>query len=350
MTRFSRAVLVISVLVWSIAASAKVPDVKAADVDVSVYLVGDAGVTGSPLFAALETDIRKRIDGIGASHVAVIFLGDNVYPRGVEPKGASAVLRAQADAANIAPDVQIFFVAGNHDWDQGRQDGLDRVRRETELIDAMTDNVYMLPGWGCPGPVARNLGRGLRVIALDTQWWLHPWRKPKSEQCQFNTKASVETAITALLNEDGGRQTIVVAHHPFVSGGSHGNGRTSPQDYNNSVNVAMRTSMQTAIRAARRQPLAWVSGHEHTLEVLKGNSARYLLVSGAGKYGDTEPVTPRSAPEGRWLFPTERRARPVAGFMRLDMRKSGAPPRLGVFELSREDKKSLVEVYSLLLQ
>jgi Calcineurin-like phosphoesterase len=318
---------------------------------VSVYLVGDAGVDGSPLFAALEADVRKRVDDVGASHVAVIFLGDNVYPRGIEPKGSSAVLRAQADAANIAPGVQIFFVAGNHDWDQGRQDGLDRVRRETELVDAMTDNVYMLPGWGCPGPVARNLGRGLRVIALDTQWWLHPWRKPKSDQCQYNTKESVEAALTGLLNDDaGGRQTIVVAHHPFVSGGSHGNGRTSPQDYNNAVNLGMRTSMQRAIRAAQRQPLAWVSGHEHTLEVLKGNSARYLVVSGAGKYGDTEPVTPRVAPEGTWLFPTERRARPVAGFMRLDTTRSGAPARLGVFELSREDRKTLVEVYSLLME
>ena len=327
-----------------------VPAVRPSDVDVSVYLVGDAGVSGSPLFAALASDIRARVDAVGASHVAVIFLGDNVYPRGVEPGRASQVLQAQVDAANIAPNVQIFFVAGNHDWDQGRQDGLARVRRETELVTAMADNVYMLPGWGCPGPVARDVGRGLRIIALDSQWWLHPWRKPLPGQCPSDTKLNVEEAITKALDDDSGRQTIVVAHHPLVSGGSHGSGRMSPQDYRNPINVAMRASFQHAIREARRPPLAWVSGHEHTLEVLRGNSARYLLVSGAGKYGDTDPVTPRAAPEGEWLFPTQRRSRPLAGFMRLDVTRSGAPARLGVFELSRDDRTKLFEVYSLLLE
>ena len=47
------------------------------------------------------------------------------------------------------------------------------------------------PGNGCPGPVTLDIGR-LRLINLDSQWWLHEFIVRDSvSNCPQNTMAAV---------------------------------------------------------------------------------------------------------------------------------------------------------------
>lgn len=297
-------------------------DVAFDNVDMSVFLVGDAGVPRNPLLPLLARAIDARIAALGAERVAVIFLGDNEYPYGSGP--TSPIVEAQVNAANRDPAARVFFVPGNHDWAQGREVGLERVRNQERIVSNGA-NVVLLPGGGCPGPVATNLGTRLRVIAVDTQWYLDDQVKP--EGCHPDGSPS---ALTELLDAGGARETIIVAHHPLRSGGGHGV-RRGRQDQNHRVNRAMRDGFLRAIAAAQARPLAWVSGHEHTLEVQEGLGARFHLVSGAGKYHDTERV--RRANEPEWIFPADTQWRPAnGGFLRLDITRDGSPARVGVFE------------------
>ena len=56
----------------------------------SVFLVGDAGEPGkNPVLDLLKTELEKVGD-----RGSVIFLGDNIYPQGMPPKGHK--LRAEA--------------------------------------------------------------------------------------------------------------------------------------------------------------------------------------------------------------------------------------------------------------
>jgi hypothetical protein len=58
------------------------------------------------------------------------------------------------------------------------------------------------------------------------------------------------------------------------------------------------------------RPLLWVAGHDHGLQVLRGETARYLVLSGAGILGHTtQPARLDST-----LF-----ASGEAGFVRLDL-------------------------------
>jgi hypothetical protein len=171
--------------------------------------------------------------------------------------------------------------------------GLYSVRLEERMIAALSGgrDVRMLPGNGCPGPVSFDVGR-LRFIALDTQWWLHEFIvKDAQSKCPANPGA-----VTAALREElrpttEGRVTIVAGHHPLMTGGEHGGycGAAgpfhrfggSPQDILSSLNRAMRDSLESAFTS--NPPLAYVSGHDHNLQILKGGlPVRYLLVSGAG--------------------------------------------------------------------
>ena len=86
----------------------------------------------------------------------------------------------------------------------------------------------------------------------------------------------------------------------------------------------MIRAMDSATAGAR--PLAWVAGHEHTLQVLEGGAAEYLLVSGTGYYGHSSPVG--------WLDRT-RYASSRAGFLRVDALADGRI-RLGVVEVAAD--------------
>lgn len=316
-----------------LAPQAVVPAIAADNVDVSVFLIGDAGRPLNPLLTLLSREIDARIAALGPSRVAVIFLGDNEYPRGSR-RESSPIVEAQVNAARRHADMRVLFVPGNHDWAQGRSEGLRHVRNQERIVTRA--NGTMLPGGGCPGPVTVDLGARLRVVAVDTHWYLHDKEKP------LDCRAP---SLTEVLNEAGGRESIVVAHHPLRSGGSHGVRGLSRQDQLHAVNRAMVDAFVRDLSAARTRPLAWVSGHEHTLEVQEGLGAQFLLVSGAGKYDDTERVELANKPE--WIFPKDPHWRPAnGGFLRLDITRDGSPARVVVYE-SRGG--ALAEVASLSL-
>ncbi len=297
----------------------------------SVFLIGDAGERGADdqVLAALREEVTAVSASLGSGHVAVVFLGDNIYNDGLPDENtrdfgrALALLRAQVQSANVNPGVSVYFAPGNHDWDNKGREGLERIRRQTqELTRSGRPNVEMLPGNGCPGPVVRPAGDRLQIVFLDTQWWLHEFERPTAADCDPITEAGVTAAITNVLSNANGRLSIVVAHHPLISGGPHGTDRTpDEQDQGDARNLHMRTAIIGAFQAS--PPLAWASGHEHTLEVLQGGGAQFLLVSGTGNFGHTDHTTPDRT-RGTWLFPSSR-VRLSGGYMRLDIPAEGTP-------------------------
>jgi hypothetical protein len=314
----------------------------------SVFLVGDAGDRGAKdeVLAALHEEVQEASAALGSGHVTVIFLGDNIYNNGLPDengtsdfKRAFALLKAQVDSANVNSGVEVFFVPGNHDWDhQGRQ-GLARIKRQTRELRNFGSNVEMLPGDGCPGPSVKTAGDRLQILFLDTQWWLHQFTRPAAADCTPGTEADVTAAIEKALADAGGRFSILVAHHPLTSGGPHGTERkpdTNEQDQDHPTNLHMRTAIRGALKPA---PLAWASGHDHTLEVLQGGGAQFLLVSGAGNFSHTESTIPDPT-RGTWLFPTGK-SRPTGGYIRLDIPATGAPA-VDVITVDKNRKRKTV--------
>jgi hypothetical protein len=184
-------------------------------------------------------------------------------------------------------------------------------------------NVTLLPGGGCPGPVAIDVGR-LRLVALDSQWWLHNYIvRDSSSACPTNTPGTVTAALREQVRPPGqGRIVLVAAHHPLMTGGPHGGycGVTGPfrrfggrsQDIISSANREMRDSIRSAFNG--HPPLAYVAGHDHNLQVLRGGGdVDYILVSGAGSETKTEcAVRLRES-----YYVSQHRP----GFMRIDIMK-----------------------------
>ncbi|MFL5491844.1 MAG: metallophosphoesterase, partial [Gemmatimonadales bacterium] len=102
-------------------APAPVPQISPQEIATRIYLIGDAGApraAGEPVLEALSRDLAaQRVETV------VVFLGDNVYPKGLpapqDPERAEAErrLRTQLQVVERA-GVKGYFVLGNHDWNR----------------------------------------------------------------------------------------------------------------------------------------------------------------------------------------------------------------------------------------
>lgn len=307
-----------------------VDDVRDAPAVAEVLLVGDAGKPapgGDPVLLAAE-----RMAAQAPERTVVVFLGDNVYPDGMpEEPGprrteAERILQAQLDVP-LRSGARGIFVSGNHDWDHSGPEGWEQARIQEEYIRANGGRrVVLLPGGGCPGPAVVDLPGGLRVVALDSQWWLHPHDKPRPppDDCPATTDAAVVARLRAVLREAAGRPVVVVAHHPLFSGGTHGVfpllptryaplPRFSAQDLGHPLYRHMRRVLHSAF--AEHPPLVHAAGHDHNLQLLRTAGAQFQVVSGTGIFGHTGRVR---------HLPGTLYARRASGFMRLSLRADGA--------------------------
>jgi len=344
--------------------SVPVPELRPEDVAVSLYLIGDAGKpdsAGEPVLLALGHELASR-----RSQRVVVFLGDNAYPRGLPAPGRPG--RHEAER-NLAAQVEVvtssgasgYFVPGNHDWAKYGAEGWEAVRRQAAFVDSVSrGRVLLQPRGGCPGPSVVDIGSRLRLVLLDTQWWLHSGPKPRDpgSDCSADAEGEIVDSLRAALTGASGRLVVLAEHHPLRSGGVHGGyfgwkdhifplraikpwlwvplpliGSLYPaarQQGISSQDIPSRL-YQRLIAAFRRAfavapPALYAAGHDHNLQVLTGGSARLELVSGAGIYGHTGDALHI----GGSLFASR-----ASGFARLDVPRAG-PARLAVLEVDSE--------------
>ncbi|MBI4503841.1 MAG: metallophosphoesterase [Gemmatimonadetes bacterium] len=324
----------------------------------TVLLIGDAGEPAQDSEPVLQAAAREIAEA--GERATVVFLGDNIYPGGMPDSTAGDLaeaerrINAQIDLVRWS-GAHGIFVPGNHDWDNGGQEGWERIRREARYVRPRgNDRIVFVPDDGCPGPSVLDAGPLVRLILLDTQWWLHNGPKPEhpSSTCPADSDGEILDSLRAALSGAGTRRVLVLAHHPLASGGTHSGhfdwtdhvfplrhlvhwlwlplpgigslypvargAGVSPQDMRNGRNHAMRRLLERAFE--KHPPLVYRSGHDHNLQVLKGTSAEFFLVSGGGFYGRPYPVTSKPST----LFATS-----AKGFMRLDFMTDGRV-RLGV--------------------
>lgn len=324
----------------------------------SVFLVGDGGelAAGDSLLDLLAEEVAAAAGALGPGNVATVLLGDNLYPSGL-PVGhgldspAGAALRLQLAAARAAPT---YVVLGNHDWNLHRRGGRARARHQLEEVARWAEEqgatAVVLPGAGCPVPAARDVGSSFRLVFLDTQWWLHR-ADDSADYCpgspaEPGSLDRVASELRALVAAAGDRPTVILAHHPLVSGGPHGarfgarqhllplteihpalavplpglgtlytllRSRFTHQDLRSGAYRSLRRWAEDALR--EHPVLAWAGGHEHGLQVIEGEGAvRFHLVSGAATPTKRSPVA---------VLARTRLAAARNGYLRLDRGRSG---------------------------
>lgn len=340
-----------------------VPAPAPGDVAVTLFLIGDAGdpdPEGEPVLKALADQLEST-----RGEDVVVFLGDNIYPKGLPPpeSGKRQEMERRIDAqvdVVLEGGAQGIFLPGNHDWDAGGKHGWQNVLREEEHVNERGGGrVRWLPPGGRPGPSVVDIADYLRIIVIDSQWFLHDGPKPMGGESETSGAiARFRRELVAALKDAGGRQVVVVAHHPIMSTGPHGGDFTlkdhlfpltrldsklwvplpvigslyvlsrkagnNTQDQSSTAYKAMVETVEGAM--AEAPPLLHAAGHHHALEVFTGRKAELYVVSGAGYYGHSYPSSRRE----ETLFNDS-----ASGFMRLDIMKDRSL-RLGVLTVNED--------------
>lgn len=320
----------------------------AASATYRLLLIGDAGEMHEPEPVLTTAAV---VAGRMAGRTTALYLGDNAYPKGIHGSPAAqararALLARQFDA--VAPSAQVVFLPGNHDWAGYGRGGLQAIVAQSAYVRRR--GALFKPTAGCPGPEALDLPGGrpvVRVVALDTQWWLQAHERGAG--CDPGDRAGFVARLRSLL--DTALPVVIAAHHPLATHGEHGGfipwqthvfplrsipglkwawlplpglgsiypftrwSKRHEQDLNGRKNTDMRAAIGEAIAGATRPPIVvYASGHDHALQVLEGPGVDVSLVSGAGASHHETAV-------GRG--PDTLLAQQTAGFMMLDVTPSG---------------------------
>jgi hypothetical protein len=341
-----------------------------------ILLIGDAGQQSAdvrePVLEALELQASRIPE-----RTTVLFLGDNIYPYGLdEPdhKLRSISERRLMEQIKVVENsgAEGIFIPGNHDWDKGQKGGWNKIITQQEFIrDRGNERVRMLPVAGCPGPEVIDYGR-VRLIIIDTQWWLHKHEKPnrQNSNCKYATEDEVLQGLDEALRTAEGRFCIVATHHPLDTHGPHGGhfnwkdhlfpllnfndylwipfpviGSLYPlsrilgitrQDITNPTYKGMIKRFEEVLSKHDNWTIA--SGHEHSLQVLKGVRNSFYLISGFGTSIHNSNIT---VGENTVYADDEQ------GFMQVDILQNGRA-RLSVFQVDKESG-SWIEVFTLWL-
>jgi len=278
------------------------PTTKA--VEHTFYLIGDAGNSQlnkkDKALQAFEEELEKA-----SANSTAIFLGDNIYEKGLPEKGdenydlASYRLRVQTEATKNFKG-QALFIPGNHDW----YHGLDGLKRQEKFVEKKLGKNTFLPENGCPIEKV-HVSDDIELIIIDSQWYITNWNKhPKiNDDCEFKTRNDFLDEFSSLIKKARGKTTIVALHHPLYTNGSHG-GQYSFSSHMKPLpvlgtlkNVIRKTSgvanvdlqnarynemkRQLVALAQVNRKVVFVSGHDHNLQyIVKDNL--HQIVSGSG--------------------------------------------------------------------
>lgn len=287
----------------------------------TVYLIGDAGKPTTDTVDKTMSLLKDFVTNSDQENTSVLFLGDNIYPEGLHKnKHFDSYLdkmRIEAQMNVVRNfDGNIVFIPGNHDWKQGKKEGIDFVNRQEKYVEKYLDegNVF-LPSNGCPGPEVIEINDDLVMIIIDTQWWLHRHKRGEGEKddCEVKDELEFLTLFKDALKRNRNKQIIVAAHHPLYTNGTHGGNYTLnhhlfplravnkklviPMPVLGSIYPYYRKFLgdiqdnahphyQTMINEftaafSDLDRVIYVAGHEHNLQYTMKDSVHYI-VSGAG--------------------------------------------------------------------
>ncbi|MCJ8165477.1 hypothetical protein MKJ04_11545 [Pontibacter sp. E15-1] len=291
----------------------------------TVFLIGDVGapeLDGEPSMLLM----RKQMEEAGLQS-ATIFLGDNVYFNGLpEPDAydrevSEKRLNAQLDILKGYPGEK-YMIPGNHDWNHSGRGGIDAILREQRYVNEyltdeniVTGGDFFVPGDGCPGPYEVKISDDLVLIAIDSEWWLHPFDRPYGDNthCGASTEVDFLVQLEDIIEKNSGSDILVVGHHPLMSRGAHGGffslkdhffpltmlrdwiyvplpiiGSIYPfaRKYGGILEDIPHPRYQAYIEGLlnifdKYDNIVYAAGHEHALEYFKHNKLAHI-VSGSG--------------------------------------------------------------------
>ncbi|MGK0366130.1 MAG: hypothetical protein ACI85O_003201 [Saprospiraceae bacterium] len=185
-----------------------------------VFLLGNLEevAANSPVFLEL-----KNIIGGEVGDKTLLFNGDFIDEEGIGKtltETEKAKINGLLQLANSAN--QSVFVPGDREWDNGGKSGLKKVQALQAFFNEKNqDDIHIAPENGCLGPEVIDIGTNLRIVAINTQWWVHRFKRPVEEDldCPSYNETEFWDELEDAIQDSDNRNVIIAAHHPILSYG-----------------------------------------------------------------------------------------------------------------------------------
>lgn len=279
------------------------------------YLIGDAGNAEEEEVKQSMEFFRKRIQEAD-SNATLIFLGDNVYPKGIPNHSQGEKRKLAEEKLNLQLEIakefkgKTIFINGNHDW----YSGIEGVEEQVKLVTtALNDTKSFLPRNNC-GLERMKINKEVILLVIDSQWFLENWDDypTMNDDCTLKTREEFFDELKSELNKFQNETVIIALHHPVVSNSSHGGQLWSweqqlhpvgkiplpilgtlmnlfrksmgiPQDIQSKPYRELANRIMTLVN--QNQNVILISGHEHNLQYIEQGKIKQII-SGAGSKND----------------------------------------------------------------
>ena len=279
----------------------------------SFYVLGDGGYSKPGGTSAGLLALETFLDSVKQTGNYTIFLGDNIYPDGLEEEGhplrerGEYRLDAQIDVVEDY-DGKILFMPGNHDWYNEGLYGL--LRQRNYIVSQLGDEAAFAPEPGCPLK-SIDVSEKVQLIVVDSQWYLVDWDKNPliNKNCSIKTREALFLALESELELHQDKLVVFAIHHPLYTNGVHGgaynfnshiypsqnkmpvpilgsivmlartSGGVSSTDTQNLRYKTLINRLETIVKDMDN--VVFVSGHEHSLQYIEKEGIKQI-VSGSG--------------------------------------------------------------------
>jgi len=270
------------------------------------YLIGDTGASNQEKISD-GFKVLEKITANASKDDHLIFLGDNVYPAGLEKEGTKKRITSENSLNSQIKIVEKFkgqaiFIPGNHDWYSG---GVKGLKREEKFIEKALGKKSFSPNNGCAIEEI-DISDKVHLVIMDSQWFLADWDKNPTinDDCpEIKTRENLFTAIEDIFGDHEDKTIVFSVHHPLLTYGSHGgyygsrnqlkpipiigsmithlrkSGGVSIQDRYNEQYNAMVNRITTLAKGANK--VIFASGHEHSIQY-NVKDGIHQIVSGSG--------------------------------------------------------------------
>ncbi len=257
------------------------------EIDQKLFLLGNMAhlSTDSPVWDSLQNRVANS-----KGNTNILFLGDFLDKNGMEKPASPEEINQLEKCIQLGQTANdYFFLPGDSEWNNGKKGGKKKLKNLNKYLKEKLGKGKMTNGKGCPGPEVVDIGEHLRIIFINSHWFVHDENDRPNEQdtdCKFFNEIGfwdeVEGNIKSVINKN----IIIAAHHPVYSFGQYAGYKLGRQhvtppligsflagyhqnvgDRKDLAHHGMKSFASNIIRMMERYPtMLYVSGHEFDLQ------------------------------------------------------------------------------------
>ncbi len=305
-------------------------------------------------------DLEVRLNVLDTPFTVILNgdIANNVVPKGEDNLALAKRIMELMHTKDLG---NLIILPGDRDWGSSGKGGLKKVLKiESKIKSHIKKNKYKRITWitpdGCPGPFIIEVDESLVVIAINTQWWNHPFDKPRPTDgiCEIIPNDGFMEELEDAVDDYKGKNILFVGHHPFKSLGNYGGyfslgSHLKPAPLIGSFRVAYRRNVGTEMDISNKnmealvegmrnlfyfnKNLIYISSHEHNQQILLDND-NFLINSGAIQQGNYVAKAHMA-----WFASRE------SAWIELSYKKTGAIDAIFIVSSKENEKNKTIKLF-----